>query len=164
MRGGERFNVREKWGVQPGWERRCIEKEEIPGQRNRCNQKEGTSVGSSAAVPVVTSLCHAGPLPSWIPSVWDLLPVLCLVLLWWSFRIINSVKNRRCEGMRGRGKKHSWEVLLLNLASLVEGLKPWKMFSRKQERLLKEWIIQNLRSVDYKLLCVCFRLLSGKSS
>jgi len=37
---------------------------------------------------------------------------------------MNSVKNRRCGGMRGRGKKHSREVLFLNLASLVEGLKP----------------------------------------
>lgn len=52
----------------------------------------------------------------------------------------------------------------MNLAFLSEGLKTWKMFSKQQESLLKEWIIQSLKSADYKLLCVCFWLLSAKSS
>lgn len=108
MRGGERFSVREKWGVQPGWERRCLEREEIGGQRNRCNQKERTSVGSSAAVPVVTSLCHAGPLPSWIPPMWDVLPALCLVLPQCSVALIvfqNNELGEEQEMWRNEGER-----------------------------------------------------------
>lgn len=58
--------IREKernGGAQSGQEIRCLWREEISGQRgNKCLRL------LLAALPVVTSLSCAGPIPSWIPS------------------------------------------------------------------------------------------------